>query len=98
MPGIELAREERDDAVRRLRSYFEREREEELGDLAAGLLYDFIAEELGSYFYNKGLSDAQAYVARFTDSLDADLEAAKRFPARGSDRGSGERGSGEPAR
>jgi uncharacterized protein (DUF2164 family) len=87
MAKIELGREERDDAVRRLRLYFERERDEELGDLAVGLFYDFIAEELGPYFYNKGLSDAQSYVARFTDSLDADLEAAKRYPPPSSERG-----------
>jgi uncharacterized protein (DUF2164 family) len=82
MAKIELGREERDDAVRRLRGYFERERDEELGDLAVGLFFDFITEEIGPYFYNKGLSDAQSYVARFTDSLDADLEAGKRFPPR----------------
>lgn len=82
MPKLELSREEREDALRRLRTYFERERDEELGDLALTLLYDFIAEEIGPYFYNKGLSDAQSYVTRFTDSLDADLESAKRFPPR----------------
>jgi len=69
--------------VRRLRAYFERERGEELGELRATLLFEFLAEEVGPHFYNKGLSDAQAYVARFTDSLDADLEAARVLPPRG---------------
>lgn len=82
MPKIELGRGEREDVVRRLRVYFERERGEEIGDLAVTLLYDFIAEEVAPYFYNKGLRDAQSYVARFTDSLDADLEAAKLMPPR----------------
>jgi uncharacterized protein (DUF2164 family) len=41
-----------------------------------------LAEEIGPYFYSKGLSDAQAYVARFTDSLVADLDAAKQLPPR----------------
>jgi uncharacterized protein (DUF2164 family) len=80
--AIELERELRDDAVERLRTYFDRERDEQLGELAAGLLYDFIAEQVGPYFYNKGIEDAQALVARFADSLDADLEAAKRLPPR----------------
>jgi uncharacterized protein (DUF2164 family) len=82
MDTIELEREQRDDAVERLRVYFERERGEQLGELAAGLLYDFIAEQLGPYFYNKGIEDAQALIVRFADSLDADLEAAKRLPPR----------------
>ena len=82
MDAIELTREARDDAVERLRVYFARERGEELGELAATLIYDFVAEQLGPYFYNKGMEDAQALVARFTDSLDADLEAAQRLPPR----------------
>jgi uncharacterized protein (DUF2164 family) len=82
MPKIAIEREERDDAVARLRAYFDRERDEELGELGATLFLDFIAEEIGPYFYNKGLRDAQSYVARFTDSLDADLEAAKLLPPR----------------
>ena len=82
MDAIELGREQRDDAVERLRVYFARERGEELGELAATLIYDFVAEQLGPHFYNKGIEDAQALVARFADSLDADLEAAKRLPPR----------------
>jgi uncharacterized protein (DUF2164 family) len=79
---IELTREDREDALRRLRAYLEHERDEEWGDLATGLLYDFIAEELAPYFFNRGLHEAQSHLARFADSLDADLEAAKRYPPR----------------
>ncbi len=82
MAKLTLEREERDDAANRLRAYFERERGEELGELGATLLLEFIAEEIGPHFYNKGLRDAQSYIARFTDSLDADLEAAKLMPPR----------------
>ena len=82
MDAIELGREQRDDAVERLRVYFARERGEELGELGATLIYDFVAEQLGPHFYNKGIADAQALVARFADSLDADLDAARRLPPR----------------
>ena len=60
--------------------YPERERGEEFGELAAGLLVDFVAERHGPYFCNLGIDDAQALIARFADSLDAHLEAAERFP------------------
>lgn len=83
MAKVVLGKEEREDIVRRLRAHFERGRGEELGELGATLLYEFLAEEIGPHFYNKGLNDAQAYLARFTDSLDADLEAAKVLPPRG---------------
>lgn len=82
MSKVVLGKEDREDAVRRLRAYFERERGEELGELGATLLFEFLAEEIAPHFYNRGLADAQSLVARFTDSLDADLEAAKVFPPR----------------
>jgi len=75
-----LDREQRAEAVRRIRAYFERERDEELGELAAGFILDFIVEELAPLFYNAGLADAQALLARHIDSLDADLEAQRREP------------------
>jgi uncharacterized protein (DUF2164 family) len=80
MEPLRLTDEEREAATLAIRDYFERERDEQLGELAAGLLLDFIAERLGPHFYNRGIEDAQALIARFGDSLDADLEAAKRFP------------------
>jgi uncharacterized protein (DUF2164 family) len=80
VPKIELTREDRDDALRRLRSYLDNERDEEWGDLAVSLLYEFVAEELAPYFFNRGVQEAQSHLARFADSLDADLEAAKRYP------------------
>lgn len=77
-----LDREARAEAVRRIRAYFERERDEELGELAAGFILDFVAEELGPIFYNAAIGDAQALVARAADSLDTDLEAQRRQPPR----------------
>lgn len=61
----------------------------------ARILSDFISEEIGRYFYNQGLPDAQSYLARFTDSMDADLAAA-RLPPRTSERDEAEAGSPEP--
>ncbi|MCC6236257.1 MAG: DUF2164 family protein [Dehalococcoidia bacterium] len=77
-----LDREARAEGVRRIRAYFERERGEELGELAAGFILDFIAEEVAPLFYNAALGDAQALVARAADALDADLEALRRSPPR----------------
>jgi uncharacterized protein (DUF2164 family) len=77
-----LDREARAEAVRRIRNYFERERGEELGELAAGFVLEFVAEELAPLFYNAAIEHAQALVARAVDSLDADLEAQRRSPPR----------------
>ena len=76
---IELKREEREHCVRRLKAYFERERDEEIGDLGATLLYDYIAEQLAPFFYNEGLKDAQSLAGRAYATLDEDIEATKRI-------------------
>lgn len=79
---FDIDRDERADAVRRIRAYFDRERDEPLGELGATLLFEFVRDELGPLFYNLGLDDARALIARSGDSLEADLDAARRFPPR----------------
>ncbi len=56
--GIKLTKETRDDMVSAIKNYFLKEREEEIGDLAAGLILDFIIEELAPEFYNQGVYDS----------------------------------------
>lgn len=83
MDAIELTKEEREYATHRLQAYFTDERDEEIGDLAAVLLYDFVAKELGSLFFNRGLYVAGLIARRAADGLEADIDAAKRMPPGG---------------
>ena len=83
MDAIELTKEEREFAGHRLQAYFAEERDEEIGDLAAKLLYDFVAKELGPLFYNRGLYAAGLIVRRAADGIEADIDAAKRMPPGG---------------
>ena len=64
VPGIELSPEQRRGAIAALQRYFEQERDESIGELAAMLLLDFLAEEIGEIFYNKGVDDAQVLLRR----------------------------------
>jgi uncharacterized protein (DUF2164 family) len=59
---IKLEREKRDDMVKDIIAYFKNERGEEIGQLAAGLILDFIIEELAPEFYNQGVLDSCAYM------------------------------------
>lgn len=59
---IKLDKEKRDDMVKAIIAYFKSERDEEIGQLAAGLVLDFIIEELASEFYNQGVLDSCAYM------------------------------------
>jgi uncharacterized protein (DUF2164 family) len=62
MSKIELTKEQKKQAIQDIREYFSREREEEIGDLAGGIILDFITEKIGHYYYNQAISDIQKYM------------------------------------
>ncbi|MEA3166441.1 MAG: hypothetical protein QOJ26_1313 [Thermoplasmata archaeon] len=72
---MDLPKEDRADAVARIQRYFREERGAELGDLAAGLLLDFITAELGPAIYNRGVKDAKALAQRFAGTLEEELDS-----------------------
>lgn len=57
-----LSKEDKVTLVNKLQAYFEQELDQELGDFDAEFLLDFFAKELGNYYYNQGLHDAQALI------------------------------------
>ena len=67
---INLAKDTRKQLLEDLKRYFQRERDEDLGNLGAELLLDFIINDLGPHFYNQGIQDAYAYMQeRIEDML-----------------------------
>lgn len=69
MALIEFSNEEKAILVRKLKLWFNEELHQELGRFDAEFLLDFIAEELGAFFYNRGLYDAQAILAKRMDDM-----------------------------
>lgn len=59
---IKLTKEKREDMISAIKYYFLKEREEELGDLASGMILDFIIKELAPEFYNQGVYDSYKYM------------------------------------
>jgi uncharacterized protein (DUF2164 family) len=69
MSAIEFSTEEKQIIVRKIQLYFKAELDRDIGQFDAEFLLGFFAEEVGAYFYNRGLYDAQAIVAQRVDSL-----------------------------
>ena len=69
---VTLSDDTADKALKSLKRYFKDQRDDELGDLQARLLLDFILEEIAPSVYNGAIVDAQAFLR---DRL-ADLEGA----------------------
>ncbi|HUR61601.1 MAG TPA: DUF2164 domain-containing protein [Candidatus Thermoplasmatota archaeon] len=74
-----LGKAEREEAVRRIQQHFRSERSEDLGDLGAGFLLDFIERELAPAFYNQGVRDAKAQALQAFARLEEDLGALERL-------------------
>jgi len=64
MAIVEFSGDEKKVIVGRIQTYFREELNQELGGFDAEFLLDFFAEEMGAYFYNRALYDAQAILER----------------------------------
>jgi len=79
MSQIEFTEDEKAIIVRKIQSYFSGELKQSIGRFDAEFLLDFFAGEVGAYFYNRGLYDAQAALAaKIDDVQDAILQLEKR--------------------
>jgi uncharacterized protein (DUF2164 family) len=78
---ISFSNEEREAICQRIQQYFEDEMANEIGQFEAGFLLDFFAGEIGAYFYNRGLFDAQAiFESRLEHIAEAVYELEKPTP------------------
>ena len=78
MIPIKLPKEQKDMIVEDLRVFFEEERSETIGNLAAEQLIDFMIKEIGPFLYNKGLEDARQLVIERLAFVDEELYSLQR--------------------
>ncbi|HAG00482.1 MULTISPECIES: DUF2164 domain-containing protein [Paenibacillus] len=78
MRPIKLAKEQRDLLVEEVRHYFETERGEMIGHLAAEGILDYFAATLGPYIYNQALSDCRQVVNERMITLEEDIYALEK--------------------
>lgn len=67
---IKFSKEEKEQIIPKIKMYLREELDFEVGNFDAEFLLDFFSEEVGTYFYNRGISDA-------IDMLDARMEEVK---------------------
>jgi uncharacterized protein (DUF2164 family) len=70
MSRIELTKDEKAVIVGRIKLYFHQELKQDIGSFDAEFLLDFFTDEIGAYFYNRGLYDARAVLERRLESID----------------------------
>lgn len=83
MQGIDFNKDEKAILVRKLQGYFSDELQQKIGQFDAEFLLDFIGREIGAYYYNRGLYDAQAALnARMEDLQDTIYQLEQRTDLR----------------
>ncbi len=60
--NIKLSAAEKQKTISLIQDYFAKERDEEIGNLAAEFLLDFFIEEIGAIIYNHAIDDARKYL------------------------------------
>jgi uncharacterized protein (DUF2164 family) len=69
-PSITLSDEKRKQAVASLRRFMAESMDEEIGDLKARLLLDYVLAEIGPTIYNAAIGDARAFFEERAADLD----------------------------
>ncbi len=69
MSKIEFSKEEKDHIIHKGQLYFSEELDQKIGQFDAEFLLDFFSEEVGAYFYNRGLFDAQTILESKIDGI-----------------------------
>jgi uncharacterized protein (DUF2164 family) len=66
---FELSKDKKDYMISQIKGYFAKERDLDLGDLAAALILDFFIEKLAQEFYNQGVEDSYKYMSSSIEDL-----------------------------
>lgn len=78
MALIEFSKEEKVVIVSKIQRYFADELNQEMGQFDSEFLLDFFSDQIGAYYYNRGLYDARSILeGRLDDITEAIYEIEK---------------------
>jgi uncharacterized protein (DUF2164 family) len=66
---VSLEKDIKKNLVEEIKRFFWNERNEELNDLAAEILLDFVLNTIGPHIYNEGIKDAYAFMNEKVEDL-----------------------------
>ena len=69
MSQIQFSKVEKEVLVSKIERYFRDELDQDIGQFDAEFLLDFISKEMGAFYYNRGLADAQAVLSERMGSI-----------------------------
>lgn len=70
---IEFSRQEKELMAQKVKVYFRDEMHQDIGSFEAEFLVDFFAREMGGFFYNRGLYDAETLITEKVSEISDQL-------------------------
>ena len=67
---IKLKKDDEQRVTASIQRFFEEHLDEEIGDLKAALVLDYVLREIGPTIYNRAITDAQTHLAERVGELD----------------------------
>ena len=68
-PVIKLSKEQKKNAVMKIKEYTAENFEIEIGNLQADIFLDFITNHIGVYYYNNAVADSLSLMTKKTEDL-----------------------------
>ncbi|MDC0598362.1 DUF2164 domain-containing protein [Gammaproteobacteria bacterium] len=78
MSDIEFSKGEKELLTQKLQNYLKDEFDQHIGQFDAEFFLDFISKEIGSYYYNLGLNDAQAVINSSLENISEAIYAIEK--------------------
>lgn len=78
MKPVEFNTQEKEVLVDKIKGYFESELNQEIGQFDAEFLIDFVSEQMGAYYYNRGLADAKLAIRLKLDDIESEIESIEK--------------------
>lgn len=72
---LKLPRELKTSLIHQIQAYFEMERSETIGELAAENLLDYVIGLVGPVIYNQAVEDVRSVVAELMERMDEEIHA-----------------------
>ncbi|HQZ14092.1 MAG TPA: DUF2164 domain-containing protein [Devosia sp.] len=82
MKQITFEKLERDAIVAAIQRYFVDELDTSIGAMPAELLLAFFTDRIGAFYYNQGLTDAQAVVAKSVNKINDQIYGLEQSTSR----------------
>lgn len=73
MIQIKIPKEQKSDLISNVQKYFAEDRSEEISDLGAELILDFMIKELSPFIYNKAIADVRQLMTEKWSQIDDEL-------------------------